>query len=268
MLKPKNRTIEIDKNWDADVSGGQYLDHVLQRVSAKNIEFSNTDFRYSIFDGCYFRDCIFNSCDFTGCKFLGTNFHGSKFIGCKFEYASFERTLIESDVLDSCCPGSENLKMRFARTLRMNYQSFGDSASVNKAILVELDSTKVHFYKAWHSNESYYRKKYHGWQRLHYFLSWLKFWVLDFLWGNGEKPIKLVRSVCLLLVLIAFIDTIAYRDPRLVSNFLQALLDSPQVFLGTKLSSFPGIIIALITFVRLVVFGLFLSILIRRFARR
>ena len=52
--------------------------------------------------------------------------------------------------------------MKFARTLRMNYQQLGFAESVNKAIQIELQATEIHLYKAWRSNEAYYRKKYAG----------------------------------------------------------------------------------------------------------
>jgi hypothetical protein len=71
---------------------------------------------------------------------------------------------VESDVLDTCSPQRENLKLKFARTLRTNYQALGDSDAVNKAILVELNATRVHLSNAWRSNEPYYRKKYAGWK--------------------------------------------------------------------------------------------------------
>ena len=117
------------------------------------------------------------------CKFLT----GLKFTGCKFDYANFERTIIEGDVLDNCCPGWDNLKLKFARTLRVNFQQLGDSELANKAIKVELDATEIHLKKSWHSNESYYRKKYCGWKRVGKFFEWLKFQILDFIWENGEN---------------------------------------------------------------------------------
>jgi hypothetical protein len=75
---------------------------------------------------------------------------------------NFERTFVDNDILNTGCPGFENLKMRFARTLRMNYQQLGDAKSANKAITVELQASEVYLHKAWQSNESYYRKKYGG----------------------------------------------------------------------------------------------------------
>lgn len=269
-LTPHTRTIETDKEWidNAEVSNAVLSDHVFERVSAKKARFTNVDFKYSVFDGCYFRSCEFDSCDFTGCRFVGSSFHGSTFVGCKFDYAVFERTLIDSQILDTCCPSWENLKLRFARTLRMNYQALGESDAVNKAILVELDATRVHLDKAWRSNESYYRKKYAGATRLKAFFNWVGFVVGDVIWGNGERPLHLVRTTVGLLVLVAILDTLLARNALLVTDWLSAVAEAPQVFLGTEHPSYPGYIVASIAVARYVILGLFVSILVRRFARR
>jgi uncharacterized protein YjbI with pentapeptide repeats len=268
MLKSKRRTLETDQEWAAPVSELDLSDYVFKRVSAKAVRFFKVNFKYCVFDDCYFNGCVFDSCDFTGCRIVGTSFHGSKFEGCRFDYASFEKTIIDDHILDNCCPSYDNLKRQFARTLRMNYQSLGDSEAVNKAILVELDATGAHLFKTWHSNDFYYRAKYPGIRRAWSFLAWAKFRLLDFVWGNGENAVKLTRTTALLLVLLAIVDTVAFRNPMLVGDYWKALLDSPQVFLGTTHSSFPGLAIAGITLVRLTILGLFMSILIRRFARR
>jgi uncharacterized protein YjbI with pentapeptide repeats len=94
------------------------------------------DFRYSTFDACYLRNCVVDDCTFVGCRFVNTNLHGSSVLGCEFDYATFEKTDIDHDVLASGCPATENLKMRLARSLRINYQQLGDPDAVNKAIAV------------------------------------------------------------------------------------------------------------------------------------
>ena len=160
MLSNSNRIQETDKKFSEDVENVQFINHLFVRLVAKGKRFSKVDFKYSIFDTAYLRNCTFDSCDFTGCRFIDTNLYGSTFTGCKFDYSNFERTLVTSDILDTECPGHENLKMKFARTLRINYQQLGDALSVNKAIKVELTATKIHLLKAWDSNESYYRKKF------------------------------------------------------------------------------------------------------------
>ena len=244
------------------------IDHIFVRVTGKEVRFTNVDFRYCTFDNCYLRSCVFDSCNFTGCRFVGTNFHTSKFSGCTFEYAVFERTLIDEHILDTCSPARENLKLKFARTLRTNYQALGDSDAVNKAILVELDATKVHRKKAWWSNELYYREKYAGLERVVAFLQWLKFMVGDTIWGNGERAFRLVRTSIALVIIVTLGDTVLARNPSLVADWWSAFVDAPQVLLGTKQPTYPGLILALIALTRYILVGLFVSILVRRFARR
>jgi hypothetical protein len=269
MLTDSNRLHETDKKFVADVAGAQFANRLFVRLVAKGRRFTDVDFKYSIFDTCYLRNCTFDSCDFTGCRFIGTNLHGTGFTGCKFDYASFERTLIDNDVLDVGCPGPENLKLRFARTLRMNYQQLGDAKSVNKAMGVELRATEIHLHKAWHSNESYYRKKYKKWDRFKAFLEWVEFKVLDFIWGNGESVPKLLRTVLVILVLMSLIDAIAFKDAQRLRSYFQAFLDAPQIFLGTVFpKNYSELYLTGILLVRLVMFGFFMSIIIKRFNRR
>ena len=147
-----NREQHIDEKFDSDVSNVSYSNKLFLRLVSKSKRFEKVDFKYSIFDTCYLRNCVFDTCDFTGCRFIGVNFSGANFIGCKFDYATFERTIIASDILDNCCPGWDNLKLKFARTLRVNFQQLGESKSANKAIQVELEATEIHLHKSWKSN--------------------------------------------------------------------------------------------------------------------
>ena len=170
-------------------------------------------------------------------------------------------------MLDSGCPGTENLKMRFARTLRMNYQQLGDSKSANKAIGVELEATEVHLHKAWRSNESYYRNKYRRWKRVEVWAEWLGFKVLDFVWGNGESVWKLLRAVAIVL-LIMFGSGLAFGDWQEL-GISGTLFQTPAVFLGTiARSNYPQWYIVTILVIRLIAFGFFMSIIIKRFNRR
>lgn len=267
-LEPRPRTVETDKEWVGDQSGVVLQHHVFQRVSAKRVRFQDIDFRYSIFDTCYLRSCAFVSCNFTGCRFVGSSFHGSTFTDCTFDYAVFERTLVESDILENSAPRYENLRLKFARTLRTNFQGLGDSDAVNKAILVELDATRVHLKKAWRSNNPYYREKYAGFARIGAFLGWVRFVLSDLIWGNGERLSHLFGTSIALIVLIAVYDTLLSRDVQLVGDWVAALVDAPQVFLGTRQPNYPGPILALIALTRIVIVGLFISVLVRRYARR
>ena len=269
MLSDNNTVQQIDKRFDTDVSDEQFSNQLFVRLVAKRKCFTNIDFKYSTFNDCYFRDCVFDSCDFIGCRFVGTNLHGSSFSGCKFDYATFDKTLVDSDILSDGCPGHENLKMRFARTLRINYQQLGDAKSVNKAIGIELQATEAHLHKAWRSNESYYRKKYAGLKRVEMFGEWTKFKCLDFLWGNGESAPKLLRAMILALVVISLVDAIGFKDRRLFGSYIEALLNAPQIFLGAiSPVSYPRLCLIGILSLRLIAFGFLTAIIVKRFNRR
>ncbi len=268
-MKDSGRKKLKDKKFDSPVKGEKFINKLFERLVALKIEFKNVDFRYCIFDAAYIRNSNFEDCDFTGCRFVNCNLTGSSFNGCKFDYATFDRTYIDSDILEVGCPGHENLKLKFARSLRLNYQQIGDSKSANKAINIELQATENHLYKAWRSKESYYRKKYKGINRLKIFGEWIEFKLLDLIWGNGESTRKLCRTVLVTLLIITAIHVIGFDDPTLVKSYSAALLISPQIFLGVlEPPSYPKLYLTAILLVRLMMFGFFMSIIIKRFNRR
>lgn len=268
MLRQNKRESYVDFIYDSDCSQENYSNKLFIRLVARKRRFENVDFKYSIFDTSYLRDCVFDSCDFTGCRFISVNFYGSSFHGCTFDYATFERTIIDSDILSTGCPGWDNLKLKFARTLRMNFQQIGDTKSVNKAIRIELSATEVHLHKAWSSNESYYRKKYAGLKRVHVFFEWVLFKLLDLIWGNGENTLKLIRNTAVVLLLMSFVDFFAWNSCP-TKTYLDSLINMPAVFLGVvSPASYPPLYLSLIVFIRLIIIGFFLSIIIKRFNRR
>ena len=269
MPSSSNREHHIDILFDAGLSKEKFSNRLVIRGVAKDKKFTNVDFKYTIFDTCYFRLCTFEDCDFTGCRFLGSNLVRSTFQNCKFDYAVFERTQISSEILDTNCPGWENLKLKFARTLRTNFQSLGDSEAVNKAIALELDATEAHLLKAWMAPEAYYRSKYKGWNRVKVFLQWFSFKILDLIWGNGESAWKLLRTVAVLLLAMALIHVLVFGDPSKVSEYWSAIWEMPQVLLGvSKPMQYPGGYLATIFLARLIAFGFFMAIVIKRFNRR
>ncbi|PKG59147.1 pentapeptide repeat-containing protein [Shewanella sp. GutDb-MelDb] len=269
MLEDSQRETLTDKKFTDEESGESYVNKLFTRLVAKDVVFRNVDFKYCIFDAAYLRNCKFESCDFTGCRFLNSNLLGSAFSGCSFDYATFEKTQVDTDILLTSCPRTENLKLKFARSLRTNYQQLGDAKAANKAISIELKATEDHLYKAWASKEPYYRKKYKGLARITLFTEWVEFKFLDFIWGNGESAYKLFRAVFLVLCMITLYDVFKFGDANLVSNYLLSFVKSPQILFGVNDSeNYPGSFLALVFATRLIMFGFFMSIIIKRFNRR
>ena len=269
MITDSRRIHITDKHINGPLSTEDFSNHLMLRVSAKGQTFRSVDFRYTIFDTCYFRKCVFDGCNFTGCRFVGTNLNGASFFGCIFDYVTFERTIIDPHVLDNCCPGHDNLKERFARTLRMNFQQLGDAVSANLAISVELDATESKLYKSWASNESYYRNHYKGFDRIISLVRYIEFKLLDIIWGNGESLFKLFRATGVFLFAIAVNDAIVRYNPIDLRSYYLAATAAPQIFLGTlSPTQYQNGFLTAIQVVRLISIGFFMSIIIKRFNRR
>jgi hypothetical protein len=269
-LTDSHRVVHTDKAVSGDVVNSDWSNLQLVRLVAKGKLFKQVKFSHTTFDSCYLPDCRFDSCEFIGTKFNSTNLHGAKFSGCRFDYATFERTIIDDAILIDNCPAYDNLKMRFARSLRTNYQQIGDAEAANHAIRVELDATEMHLRKAWRSNDHYYRTKYPGLvNRTTKFISWGKFRLLDYIWGNGESLAALFRAVAVLIVSIAMLDLCLNPSTFSLLDVLAALWRAPQIFMSIAA---PWYIssgwLTLIAAVRFIAFGLLMSILIKRFNRR
>lgn len=268
-LRPSGRKITIDQAVRNDLDDVHFINHQFQRLVASRKKFTNCNFSYSTFDTSYLRNCTFDSCNFTGSKFINTNLRGSHFIGCTFDYVQFSHTIVEPEILDTGCPGQENLQQAFARTLRINFSQIGDTVAANKAIQIELEATRIHLHKAWRSRESYYRKKYTGIQRAKMLLRWSSFVGLDFFWGNGESVIKLLRSLAIFTVIIALGDVFALRDLTVLSNYTNAFLQAPEILLGIATpKEFSGVILTVIAIARFIIFAYLVSILVKRMSRR
>lgn len=258
-----------DQKFVRNLDGTQHYNRLFVRCSAKDLTFKKVNFKWSIFDACYFRNCVFDSCNFEGCRFVNSNFRGSAFEGCIFDYTNFEKTHVDPDLLSTGCPSVENLKLAFVRSLRMNFQTLGDAAAVNRAIALELEATEIHLKKSWISPESYYRKKYKGWKRWLAGGQWFSFKVMSWVWGNGESPWKLLLTTIAFMGLMVVIHLFITG----ITNFAglwESIGYVPQIFLGVESSpsGYGGGYLATILIIRLVLFGFFMSILIKRANRR
>lgn len=271
-LAKSNREIITDFYALKDIVGEQngYRYKVFIRLIAKKITFRNVSFMHCFFDSCYLNNCVFDSCDFTGCKFLGSNFHQTTFRGCDFKYATFERSQFDDDIITSEAPREENLRMHFARSLRMNFQQVGNAKAVNQAISAELEATSIYLYKSWRSGETYYKEKYPGFLNgVIQFAKWLEFWILNLVWGNGESILKFLRTIFITLVAISIYDTNTNGSSLTVGFYLTSFLKAPAIFLGVLFpDNFTVGAVSIITGIRFVSLALLTTLLVKRFSRR
>lgn len=263
-----SRVCVEDKKIVENIKNEKLENILFSRLVSKEVLFDTVSFKYSIFDGAYLRRCEFKSCDFTGCRFINANLKDATFVGCKFDYATFDKTFLELEVLNSSQPSYENLKLFFARSLRTNFQSIGNPDGVNCAIALELEAAEIHLRKCSFSGESYYRENYTGLDRGLAFLGFLKFKLMDWLWGNGESAWKLLRTVGVVILMMTLYSTITTSEWR-VGAIGKSLGYMLQVFFGAERpAAFSSAAISLVSVARLILFSFFMSIIIKRFNRR
>ena len=253
-----------DAEFTDDLNGDDFTRHELVRVFAVGKVFTKVIFKQAKFVGCYFRNCRFIGCDFTGAFVKETNLRGSQFENCTFRYTSWEKSHLDDDFLDHCLPSEENLARDLVRSLRVNFAEIGNYEAVNRAASIEVHLTGQHLYKAAYSNESYYRSKYKGWQRLSHAARHIRWKGLDLLWGNGESIVRII--ICSLVAIVA-VSIFYARESKLA--FGDAFLESLWQFWGKQYAhAMPPIYSLLLTITQFVAFGLFMAILVKRLSRR
>lgn len=237
-----------------------------ERVFAVGKVFINVNFSQTNFSSCYFRNCKFIRCNFTGTSFKDCYLIGSNFPECIFKYTTFSSTHLDDKFLDNYLPPEENLARDLVRALRVNFSQVGNYEGVNKAAELEVKLTGIHLHKATYSKEAYYRtkEKYSGLNRVGYFFSHAKWKFLDLLWGNGESITRVLISSFIFVFIISFL---VYSPCTM--NFSDALISTLYQFWGVNSDiTPPKYILMFLTVGRLIFFSLFISILIKKLAKR
>ena len=249
----------------------KYSNYLFIRAVATDFIFKNIDFSKTIFDNCYLKDCRFINCKFEGAKFSNSNLQGSYFRDCNFDYVIFEKTFVDYEIFE-CAPKWDNLRFRFARSLKLNYASIGDYIKASKAVTVELQATLGHLRSSWSSGDPHYSIKFGGLEkRTKQLYKWTKVNFLDFIWGNGESLGRLIRFNFIVFFILSVIEVFTSESKFAFLEFLETLFVSiPSVYFGLKVENFEysNYILLPLTVLRLVSFALLMSIITKKYNRR
>lgn len=275
-----SQSIKIDKYNFYKIKGNNFSLHLFTRAVAKNIYFEEVDFSKTYFDNSYIRDCRFIRCNFEGAKFTNSNLQGSYFEDCNFDFVIFEKTFLDDEIFE-CAPKKNNLKYKFARSLKLNYASIGDYIKASKAVKIELEATKKHLYDTWTLNDDYHRNKYGGIRkRSKQFWKWFKVTILDFIWGNGESLWRLIRFNLILFAILTIYDIFQNKIVNALDILEVFIVKVPSNYFGLKVltegnntiidyfSYYPPLLSLILNVTRLICFGLLMSIIIKKYNRR
>ena len=283
-FKDANRRIFKDKTIDNYIDRDAILEeyctnpfknsiYIRVSQSGNSVNIKNVIFDHSYFFDCKLRKIHFENCSFVNCYFYNCDFSKSSFSNCDFRYSKFKDTLVDTDIFNSA-PRENNLLMKFSNNLRVNYRDLGDKSSENVAIQYELKANEDHLYDSWRSENTYYRKKYQGFERFKKLLEWLGFKLNKSIWGNGESFIRLMLSSLIILIFLGIISSLIGENSFSVKELLPSIFRVFSYFIGSVDNSEVKDVIKsenirhLVVIVRTVFFGLFISILIKKYSRR
>jgi uncharacterized protein YjbI with pentapeptide repeats len=244
-------------------------------LNGNQTKFVSCDFSYSIFDRAYFHSASFENCKFIGCRFYDSNLRSTRFYRSDFRYATFHRTVLEPLELLASLPLEANLRRECLQNLRANAVEIGDFKSQRTFVLAEIQATTDHLFRAIHGSDSYYRQKYGTFsRRLSAALQLFGLRLSSLVWGNGERPIRIMFSgmgLILLLSLINFWAVIPRVGWSATDGGLSILRYSVDLLLGAQpnvnLRGFIVVDYALIL-MRYVYVGLFISVLYKTISHR
>jgi hypothetical protein len=266
------------KRFTSSIADGNFAYSHFQDCDGKTIEFTKCNFQHCIFERCYFRNSTFVDCDFTGARFVDSNLRGSRLVMCKLEYSTYKSTTLEPKQFAANLPKWENVRAEVARSLRANAQGLGDSQSVNLFIKIETQARREHWHKAWLHNESYYQEKYKGAARLVAFANSFFWGCDDFLWGHGEKPLRIVRNILLVLAVCAVVLTFSNNQEfldtaigKLARDLAANIMLSCSIFFGVTYDGAhraPWLMSVFLAAFRFVSIALLLGVLTKRLSRR
>lgn len=282
-LEFKRCTINKDKE-QVTLDHKNFQHHLFEDFGAKGVEFTYCDFSYCIFTRAYFFQAKFKSCKFIGSRFVDSNFSSARFMECSFDFANFRGTLLPVKELLVNEPSAPGIKRKLMQALRVNAASIGDDAAVKEFFREEMKAWREHLRMARAEKGKYYGTgKYsfsqnrNEWLRVRLESVWLS--LHSFIWGYGEYPLTLVRTIIILLLLFSLLVMISSGVSLDLSviNFLgeawSCLKYTISVFLGLNAVQYVQRdvwwwLISLIALSRYVALSLFTTMLFRRLSRR
>lgn len=275
-LKDKLVGVIENKIFTESITGKSFQHFQFKNTGAKRITFKDCNFHYCFFERAYFHCCQFVNCKFIGARFVDCNFRGASFDSCDFEYATFKSTLIDGHELLKNLSARPNVRRELLLTLRLNAESIGDAKSVKIFVREELAASREHLKKARQAKEEYYASKYSSLpKRIQVYGESLKVWLDWNLWGHGEYPWRILRTVIIGLVLASgfrIVESGVITDSlpigKAISTIISHFMDVTKTFVGIVPNDFPSGLAAILSLFRYIVLGLFISVLYRRLSKR
>ena len=220
-VEDKKTTTYSNKFFKGEFKEKKYPYSKFEDVGVKEAHFIDCDFSFCYFNRCYFHKVTFEKCNFTGCLFNQCTIRNSHFKGCDIKYSRFFQTILPDEELIANLPDWPNVRLELLQNLRLNAQNTGNTKGIRVFLIEELEANRMHYLKVAKGKEDYYRNKYKGvFFRLNGWCKYYLLWIDKYTWGHGERPIYLIASIVLSILISTLLITIGNSDKLLIGKCL------------------------------------------------
>jgi hypothetical protein len=163
---------------------------VIRDVGFKYTQLVECNLSQATFSECYFRGTVFQNCDIVNSKFERSDFSQARIEASRLDFASFKECEITLQTIRFPDDTDPRVLARSCRNLKLNAMSMGHFADAGELTYLEKTHERHVLY-----NDAFVRTHERRGKRVKACRDWGVSVFLNWLWGYGEKPGRLLLAM-------------------------------------------------------------------------
>ncbi|MBI2753467.1 MAG: pentapeptide repeat-containing protein [Betaproteobacteria bacterium] len=164
-------------------------------VGLKDAKFVNCNLSQAGFSECYFRRTVFQNCDIVNAKFDSSDFSNARIDASRIDFATFRNCEITLRNIRFRQDTNPQVLARVCRNLKLNAMSMGHFDDASDLAYMEKSYERHVLF-----NQAFAQKTDRVGKRLKAIAFWLDAVILNWLWGYGERPWRLMLAMVATIV--------------------------------------------------------------------
>jgi hypothetical protein len=174
---------------------------VIRDVGFKGTQLVECNLSQATLSECYFRGTVFQKCDIVNSKFEKSDFSQARIEASRLNFASFKECEITLQTIRFQDDTDPRVLARICRNLKLNAMSMGHFADAGELTYMEKTHERHVLY-----NHAFARKHERMGERVKACRDWAVSVFLNWLWGYGEKPRRLILAMAAGIVLFGTVQ--------------------------------------------------------------
>jgi hypothetical protein len=173
----------------------------IRDVGFKGTQLIECNLSQATLSECYFRRTVFRQCDIVNSKFERSDFSHARIEASRLDFASFKECEITLQTIRFRHDTAPHVLARVCRNLKLNAMSMGHFADAGELTYMEKTYERHELY-----NHAFARKHERMGERVKACRDWAVSALLNWLWGYGEKPRRIMLAMAAGIVLFGTVQ--------------------------------------------------------------